>query len=137
MSTTVIIIRGNESQSLLNKIADAISEKNEQKKQDATKVLKALVSANEAPFTLKNVRAKAPYTKTYHFDNAQERIVGRFIKRNKVFQFNTLKAHMIAAGYSKVYNRDLAFCLQKMNVVRFTDTLNRTYWTSNNNVSVK
>ena len=96
MSTTVIVIKGNSSQSLLDRIADALKSEKE-KEQDLYKA-QATQFINEMNAVLPRVaialqqqeqpiaRQKAPYTKRYHFDENQERLVKQYLRKNKTFK---------------------------------------------------
>lgn len=124
MSTTVIVIKGNSSRSLLNRIADAL-------KSEEENVSSVSKTANDTQ------RTKAPYTTTYHFDQNQERLVKQFVKKNKVFKFAALKNFLRAAGYEKIWNRDLVLCLNKLDVEKFSTENNKIVWASRNILNAK
>jgi hypothetical protein len=140
MSTTVIVIKGNSSQSLLDRIADALKSEKE-KEQDLYKA-QATQFINEMNAVLPRVaialqqqeqpiaRQKAPYTKRYHFDENQERLVKQYLRKNKTFKFGAIKSFLKAAGYEKIHNRDLMVCLNKNNVEKVYDADHKTFWTT-------
>ncbi len=144
MSTTVIVIKGNSSQSLLDRIANALKSEKE-KEQDLYKA-QATQFVNEMNSVLPRVaaalqkqeqpvvpvqREKAPYTKRYHFDENQEHLVKQYLTKNKTFKFGAIKSFLKAAGYEKIHNRDLMVCLNKNNVEKVYDADHKTFWTTN------
>lgn len=139
MSTTVIVIKGNSSQSLLNRIADAL--KSEREKEQELYQAQATQFIAEMNAILPKVdvalqqqatqRQKAPYTKRYHFDSNQEKLVKQYLRKNKTFKFNAVKDFLKAAGYDKIHNRDLMVCLTNNNAVKILNSENKTLWTTN------
>ncbi len=141
MSTTVIVIKGNSSQSLLDRIADALKSDKE-REQDLYKA-QATQFINEMNAVLPRVavalqqqeqpvvRQKAPYTKRYHFDENQERLVKQYLRKNKTFKFSAIKTFLKSAGYEKIHNRDLMVCLNNNNVEKVYDSNHKTFWTTN------
>lgn len=125
MSTTVIVIKGNSSQSLLNRIASAL-------KSDIKQMEQELGLETQVPTKQEEVvaRQKCPYTKRYHFDENQERLVKQYLRKNKTFNFASVKNFLKAAGYQKIHNRDLMICLKKNDAQKILTTENKTLWTT-------
>jgi hypothetical protein len=140
MSTTVIVIKGNSSQSLLNRIADALKSEREKEQElyqaQATQFIAEMnailpkVDAVLQQKQQKTLRQRAPYTKRYHFDSNQENLVKQYLRRNKTFKFNAVKDFLKAAGYEKINNRDLMVCLTSNNAVKILNAENKTFWTT-------
>lgn len=139
MSTTVIVIKGNSSQSLLNRIADAL--KSEREKEQELYQAQATQFIAEMNAILPKVdialqqqqttpRQKAPYTKRYHFDSNQERLVKQYLRKNKTFKFNAIRDFLKSAGYTKICNRDLMVCLTNNNAVKILTAEKKTFWTT-------
>jgi len=138
MSTTVIVIKGNSSQSLLNRIADALKPEKEQElyKAQATQFVNEMNAilpkiANQMQQSIPRLKEKAQYTKRYHFDENQERLVKQYLKKNRTFKFHEIKAFLKAAGYDKIHNRDLMVCLMNNGVEKVFDAEHKTFWTVN------
>lgn len=141
MSTTVIVIKGNSSQSLLNRIADALKSEREKEQElyqaQATQFIAEMnailpkVDAVLQQKQQKTLKQRAPYTKRYHFDSNQERLVKQYLKKNKTFRFNAVKDFLKAAGYDKINNRDLMVCLTSNSAVKILNAENKTFWTTN------
>lgn len=142
MSTTVIVIKGNSSQSLLNRIADALKSEREKEQElyqaqatqfiaEMNTILPRVDAALQQQQQQTTRREKAPYTKRYHFDSNQERLVKQYLRKNKTFKFNAVRDFLKAAGYDKIYNRDLMVCLTNNNAVKILTAEKKTFWTTN------
>lgn len=142
MSTTVIVIRGNSSQSLLNRIASALRDEPEQevqtrriKRQVESLFETGIIKQSNKEFVVdltvnpNATKKRKTYTMPYKLNKAQEKLVKQFVLKNETFTFSSLKKFLNAAGYETIHNKDLSTCLTKMNVrkVRIDD---KQVWTN-------
>jgi len=145
MSTTVIVIRGNSSQSLLNRIASALRE--ETKEETQTRRIKKqveslfeagiikkknkdfVVDLNANSTTNKATKKRKTYTMPYKMNENQEKLVEQFVLKNQTFLFSNLKKFLNAAGYEVIHNKDLSTCLIKLNVKKVRID-NKQFWTA-------
>lgn len=119
MSTTVIVIRGNSSQSLLNRIADAL--------QDQEQVKKELPKTEEVSRPVEKEARSYKYTLTPQ----NEKEIKRYLKQHPSFHYSALVAHLRAVGLIKVFNKDIVDFLQKNKVQKVKDFYSKTnIWTS-------
>jgi len=128
MSTTVIVIKGNSSQSLLNRIAQALTD--EDRNAQTTEIKQNLVRAFSDATQLKteeNKKERKKHEMTYRFDSNQEKLVRAFINKNPSFTFNQVCNFLRNAGYEKVYFRDLKICLTKFNATCSIDSITRKH----------
>ncbi len=143
MSTTVIVIRGNSSQSLLNRIASALRDETEEevqtkriKKQVESLFQTGIIKQKNKQFVvdLNSKETQIPkkrkvYTMPYKLNAIQEKLVEQFVLKNQTFVFSNLKRFLNAAGYETIHNKDLAVCLTKLNV-RKARIDNKQVWTT-------
>jgi hypothetical protein len=112
MSTTVIVIRGNSSQSLLNRIADALQDPQE------TKPVQVKVE---------NLRpTRTPNKFKYTLNPQSEKAIKRYIKQHPSFHYSNLVAYMRSLGFATVFNKDIVEFLQKNRVQKTKDLQNKT-----------
>lgn len=128
MSTTVIVIKGNSSQGLLNRIAEALTDedRNVQTTQIKQNLVRAFSDATQLK-TQEQIKKRKKHEMTYNFDLNQEKLVKAFLNKNSSFTFNQVYNFLKNAGYEKIYYRDLKICLTKLNAISTTDPVTRKH----------
>jgi len=108
MDTTVIIIKGDNSKSLLNDIASA------------------LTVTNVAPVKQK----RNPYNLTVKATESQLRLIAKFLKNKRAIKFNELKSYVRAADGNPVHNKVLSDELKSKgyNKISLTADRNQVLW---------
>lgn len=119
MATTVIVIRGNSSQSLLNRIADAL--------QDQEQVRREEIKTEEVSRPVKVDSRSYKYTLTPQ----NEKEIRKYLKQHPSFHYTALIAHLRANGLVKVFNKDIVDFLQRNKVQKVRDLYTQTnIWTT-------
>lgn len=119
MATTVIVIRGNSSQSLLNRIADAL--------QDQEQVRREEIKTEEVSRPVKVDSRSYKYTLTPQ----NEKEIRKYVKQHPSFHYTALIAHLRANGLVKVFNKDIVDFLQRNKVQKVRDLYTQTnIWTT-------
>lgn len=113
MSTTVIVIKGNSSQSLLNRIADALQDTAQEvpQKKEFQIIKEVTKSSNRFKYTL---------------NSQSERAIKKYIKQHPSFHYSNLVAYLRSLGFATVFNKDIVEFLQKNKVQKTKDTQNKT-----------
>jgi hypothetical protein len=102
MQTTVIVIKGDNTRSLLKNIADALLPEQTVIQEEETR------STSE----------KCPYTWSAKASDQQLKYINKFTKTNSRFKFSEIKNYVSSNTKSPIHNRLLSEELQKKGFIR-------------------
>jgi hypothetical protein len=102
MQTTVIVIKGDDAQSLLKDIAKALTPQE-------TPAVKVEDS---------QTREKCPYTWSAEASEQQLKYINKFVKTNSRFTFSEIKTYVSNNTKSPIHNRLLSEELQKKGFIK-------------------
>lgn len=108
METTVIIIKGDDTKSLMQDIANALTPV---KAQTQSQIVE---------------RQKAPYTFTATLSQVQDKLINKFLNRRSSFAFRDLQNFIKDATGVKLHNKLLSDELSKKGYVKVTFPKNNT-----------